>query len=422
MKTALPLSLTLLGSCLSLLNACLPARAGDANPAWPVIVINRTTNGQPRLVFPYPAAGRYEVLSAPDPRGPLVPDPSSGVLLGPSFSVTNRDPAWFYRVRVTPLAPEELLAATVLNRLCYGPSPADIDHIRAVGAEAYIQEQLAGEMLPDTLNVDPSITNTPLPLTPPDSLTNWIRISATGRSANTTFGAYLTGAGSVYLDDIRLVYGTNADSGTNLLLNGDFENPVLSPPWSLGNSIARAVITNSPTIDGLAASGTNCLWLTARAAATQLNAGFFQLFTTSAPSSTQLFTLSFSYLPVQNTNPLALVVRLTGGISGVATGLVSLPLLPPAPPTPPPAPPSIAAAYSRLTNVTATLDDLRAWHVFRAIHKAATARGAGPVLPKPFHHPVSEDRGLLRQQLQRRGLHQQRLAAQPGAGPPLARA
>ncbi|HEY0552450.1 MAG TPA: DUF1800 family protein, partial [Verrucomicrobiae bacterium] len=46
----------------------------------------------------------------------------------------------------------------------------------------------------------------------------------------------------------------------------------------------------------------------------------------------------------------------------------SVPPPPPAQPTPPPPPPAIAAAYARLTNMTATLDDLRGWHVFRAIH------------------------------------------------------
>jgi uncharacterized protein (DUF1800 family) len=342
--------------------------AAEANPLPPRITLDRTTKGQLRLIFPYPGAQQYQLFSTGGGSVPLAPDMASGTLLGPAFLVTNNAPARFYRVNVTPLSSNDLLAATVLNRLCYGPSPDDLEHIRAVGPDAFIREQMAGESIPDTLNSDPPVTNVPLPITPPTPLTNWMRVSATGASGGTSFGAYLSGAGSVYLDNLWLVAGTNAESGTNLLVNGDFEDPLLSSSWVLGSAIGQAVVTNSPTVDGLGASGTNCLLLTCRNAAAQLNAGFSQLFASNTPASTQRFTLSFSYLPVQNTNPLNLIVRLTGGVSGVATGLVSLPVLPPPPPAPPPAPPAIAATYAKLTNTTATLDDLRAWHVYRAIH------------------------------------------------------
>ena len=39
-------------------------RAAEMIPAPPRIVVGKTTNGQPRLVFPYPAAQSYEILSA----------------------------------------------------------------------------------------------------------------------------------------------------------------------------------------------------------------------------------------------------------------------------------------------------------------------------------------------------------------------
>lgn len=237
---------------------------------------------------------------------------------------------------------------------------------------------MAFEAVPDTLNADPPITNTPIPPTPLVPLTNWIRVVATGTSGAgsggaSTMGFYMSGAGTVFLDNIWVAYGTNAETGTNLVSNGDFEITTSAPPvvasapWSLGSTVSRALITNSPTLNGLPASGTNCLLLTCNGAPSQLNQGFTQVFLTNNPSTTQIFTLSFYYLPIQNTNSLTLTARLTGG-TGVATGLVVLPTLPPAPPTPPAPPPAIASTYLKLTNMTATLNDLRAWHVFRAIH------------------------------------------------------
>ncbi len=350
--------------------------AGEANPAPPVMTADKTTNGQPRFVFPYPAAQQYNIFSASNVTDALTPDTTSGKFLGPTWIVTNGAPMGFYSVSATPMSSNDLFAATVLNRLTYGPTPDDIDHIRAVGPQAFINEQMAFEAIPDSLDTDPPITNTPPATPPPNPLTNWIRLQVTGTSGGNTMGFYLSGAGSIYLDNVWLCYGTNAETGTNLVGNGDFEITTQAPPttatapWTLGTTVTRAVITNSPTVDGQAASGSNCLLLVCNGAPANLNQGFTQLFLTNNPSSTQKFTLSFYYLPVQNTNALTLTARLTGGagISGVATGLVSLPTLPPAPPTPPVAPPAIAATYAKLTNMTATLDDLRAWHVYRAIH------------------------------------------------------
>src|SRR6185436_14511526 len=126
---------------------------------------------------------------------------------------------------------------TVLNRLCYGPTPDDIDHIRAVGPEQFIAEQLAPENIIESIDTDPPITNTPPVVPPPNPLTNWIHVTATGTAGGNNFAIYLSGAGSVYVDNLWLVTGTNAESGPNLLLNGDFEDPTISPPWTNGSTI-----------------------------------------------------------------------------------------------------------------------------------------------------------------------------------------
>ncbi len=342
------------------------ARAGEANPPPPRILADKTTNGQPRLTFPYPAAQQYDMLSADDVTNLFTPDTTSGKFLGPTWIVTNGGPLRFYKVTATPMRSNDLFSATVLNRLTYGPTPDDIDHIRAVGPQQFINEQLAAEIISDTLNTDPPITNTPPATPPPNPLTNWIRVTATGTAGGVSFAMYLTGAGTVYIDNVSLVAGTNAEAGPNLLGNGDFENPTL-PPWVAG-SVVRAIITNSPTVDGLAASGTNCLRLTGTATAPNITNGLSQSFTNVTPSPTQKLTLAFYYLPVQNTNAIDLIARVTSESTSGTTGRVSLPTLPPPPPTPPAPPPSIAATYAKFTNLTATLDGLRAWHVYRAIH------------------------------------------------------
>lgn len=90
---------------------------------------------------------------------------------------------------------------------------------------------MAGELIPDTLNTDLRITNAPLPIPPPNPLTNWIRVTAIGTAGGFNLGFYMSGAGSVYVDNVSLVRGTNAEVGTNLLLNGDFEDLTLAPPW-----------------------------------------------------------------------------------------------------------------------------------------------------------------------------------------------
>jgi uncharacterized protein (DUF1800 family) len=358
-------SLNVVGICLGGLSLILnpglqPARAAEANPPPPRITVNSTTNNQPRLVFPYPGAQQYHILSSDDITNAPVPDVGSGTLLGPSFIVTNSSGVRFFRVGVTPMSSNDLFAATVLNRLTYGPSPDDIDRIRAIGPQAFIDEQMAAESITESINTDPPVTNAPPPAPP---FTNWIRRSVTGTTTSTNLGIYLSAAGRVYIDNVVLVTGTNADVGPNLLTNGDFEETPLTNAWSRGSSISSAsAITNSPTVDGQAASGTNCLLLIASSGTTTLTSGLWQRFATNNPASTQRFTLSFSYLPVQNAGTNVLTVRLSG--SSTATNAV----LPTAPAAPPLAPPAISAAYARLTNSSASLDDLRAWHVFRAIH------------------------------------------------------
>jgi hypothetical protein len=136
--------LLFLAVCFSPLVQTIDASAAEANPAPPRITGSLSSNGLPRLAFPYPAAQEYTVYGAPEAGGPYT-TPVPGLLSGPTFTVTNPAARGFYQVSVTSMSSNALLSATVLNRLTYGPSPADIARIASIGPEQFIAEQLAGD-------------------------------------------------------------------------------------------------------------------------------------------------------------------------------------------------------------------------------------------------------------------------------------
>ena len=279
------------------------------------------------------------------------------------------------------MSSNDLFTATVLNRLTFGPTPEDVEHIRAVGPQAFINEQMAFEGIPESVDTDQPTVNTPLPPVLPPPLTNWIRVSFTTTATDTNFQFYLGLAGRVYIDDVRLVLGTTADTGTNLLLNGDFEEP-LSPPWFTTATTINSVITNSPTVDGLAASGTNCLLLISTATSVGTGNRIYQPYATNKYASNQKFTFSFSYLPVAQTRTNSLYTRLSGGTDLI----IPLPLVPAQPPTPPTPPNSISPVFAELTNTLGSLDDIRAWTV---LHEVQSKRQLYEIMVQFFENHFS---------------------------------
>src|SRR2546423_3328401 len=135
--------------------------AQASRPAPPVITNINVNGSQQNLRFePYPAAQAYTFLSASNLGGPFVTNTSfllspyfiskytNGVTIGTNFGyewrqTNNNAPSGFYRLQVTPLNSNALLAATVLNRLTYGPTPDEVERMNAIGPDAYIAEQLA---------------------------------------------------------------------------------------------------------------------------------------------------------------------------------------------------------------------------------------------------------------------------------------
>ncbi|MGZ5569028.1 MAG: DUF1800 family protein [Limisphaerales bacterium] len=126
---------------------------------------------------PYPSASAYTffggtnvALLTPDPSFVLSPyflntvtitnSPTNIVTLtnyGYEWRTTNNLPLSFYQVQVTPMDSNAVLAAHLLNRLSYGPTPDELDRVTAMGPDAFINEQLNPETITETADSLPSI-------------------------------------------------------------------------------------------------------------------------------------------------------------------------------------------------------------------------------------------------------------------------
>jgi uncharacterized protein (DUF1800 family) len=255
--------------CLTLcvgLNPLPNLRATEPPP--PVIESLTSTGAVKNLRFPmYPGAQAYTILSAPDAGSPfavntnfsLAPYITGYTIItnnttnGPVvMTVTNYAYEWrnntatapseLYRVAVTPLSSNAALTANVLNRLAYGPTPDELERVSAIGPQAFIEEQLNFDGIPETMD-DYSVETTNA--IPSDPTTNWAYLTLTGTMRSVPFYLFTTQPGDVFVDDIELrpniymqqigtnqingtnVYFTNrvfSHVGTNILRNGNFES------------------------------------------------------------------------------------------------------------------------------------------------------------------------------------------------------
>lgn len=325
-----------------ILASSLAVPAADITPAPPRVAGVTVSNGQQTVTWtPYPAAESFRLFSGTNISDVFTPK-LSGVVTGFQWTGPTNNGSEFHRVEVTPMSSNALLSSIVLNRLAYGPTPDEIERVltgpSAIGPQAFINEQLAPEAINETIDFDV-----------PDTNINWVQVTATGTATGTNFYMYLSGAGSVHIDDIRLVRGTNAATGQNLLFNEGFED-VLTPPWSAVGNYATSLITNA-----VSHSGNNCLQLIATGGGTTGSTNsVLQGF--AHTNNNTIYTLSFWYLPDRAGSNVNLTVRLSG-----STTTATVPVRPPTPPVPP------SSIYARLTNSMATIDDLRAWVSYRAV-------------------------------------------------------
>jgi hypothetical protein len=188
------------------------------------------TNSQRVIRFaPYPAADEYKLFHADTVQGRYSED-AAAILSGYDWKTPISRPGTlgFYRLHVTTLNDHDLLAATVLNRLAYGPTPDELERVRAMGPQAFIREQLAPENIPENLDwgLDPT--------------TEWQYVRGTGTGPFRLLYISLTAPGEGYIDDLRLVAGTGPEVGPNLLRNGDFEQPLSPDDWRVAPNLARS--------------------------------------------------------------------------------------------------------------------------------------------------------------------------------------
>jgi uncharacterized protein (DUF1800 family) len=290
------------------------------------------TNGRPVLEFtPVPSATEYRVRHSPGLgiAGDVVPGLIGGAVWGGS-NVVEGSTGW-YRVEASQLPPDVLSIGTLLGRIAYGATPDELDRVRRIGAQAYIDEQLAPENIAEDLDE------------PPATGPVWRKVTMTGTGSASRLYIYLNGAGDAYLDDIRLVQGASDDgTGPNLIANGGFESPLDSSNWVLTPNTADSARTAD-----YVRSGDVAFHLVMNAAGTTSTDSVVQTIVPSL-SSRQIYTLSFWYLTTSADNTLT--VRLSGdGIVATAADTESA-----------------ARYFARLQAGTANIADLRAWHVLRA--------------------------------------------------------
>ena len=294
------------------------------------------TNGRPVLEFRLvPSVSEYRVrghatLGAP---GAALTGTQSGNRW--TAEAAAGGDSGFFRMEALPLPDETVRASTLLNRIAYGPTPDELDRLAAIGTDAYIEEQLAPEKIVE--NLDES----------PESGPVWRKVTVTGTGSSSKLYLYLNGAGDAYLDDLRLVAG-GSDNGTaaNLLVNGDFEQPLAAANWTTTTNTV-----NSARTTDFVHGGNASLHLVQNAAGSTGTDALVQTIPTALGASTT-YTLSFWYLTQKSS--LQLTARLSG--SGLST---TVPLQGD--------PESPIPYFSRLQDGSATIGDLRAWHVLHAV-------------------------------------------------------
>jgi uncharacterized protein (DUF1800 family) len=296
----------------------------------PSITSIGVSNAQTTVQFQlYPGAGQYSLLHGERLDQAWAED-TAATLSGDTWTVPVAGTQDFYRIRVMPMDSNRLLTATVLNRLAYGPTPDELERVTAMGAQAYIAEQLAPELIQENLDIDRMPDNS-----------GWQQYTATGPGSNSTLYLYLnsTLSGEGYLDDITLVAGTNAGVGPNLIRNGDFESTLSTNDWTLSGNLANSIITTEA-----AHSGSSSLKLVSSEPGGSQALSILQQIAPALSSGKQ-YTLSFWFLRSTN-KPSSVTVRLANSAIGAS---------------------SAGSLLSQLTADEASLTTLRSWHVQRAV-------------------------------------------------------
>jgi uncharacterized protein (DUF1800 family) len=129
-----------------------------ADPELPAITNFTKSGSNVNIRFSplYPAAQSYAIQSATNLSSIFTSNANfllSSYVISSSTNGTNYGYQWratnivtgtnFFRLAVTPMSSNAVLAATALSRLAYGSTPDELTRITNIGPQAYIDEQLA---------------------------------------------------------------------------------------------------------------------------------------------------------------------------------------------------------------------------------------------------------------------------------------
>ena len=213
----LPLSMKPVHFRVSLLGVLLAfcVVADDfTDPPAPRLSVHSVSNAQRRVAFTaYPSADQFKMFRTDSLGLPWLAD-LGGTFSGHSWTAPDGPGNSFYRLEVEPLTSNDVLIATVANRLCYGPTPELLDRLRGIGPQAFITQQLN----PETVTENVALTHTNVNFiagrlgTPPNVIS----------SSRTS-----TGPGTASIHDLRawyLLHAIGADRQLLEILTQFFDN------------------------------------------------------------------------------------------------------------------------------------------------------------------------------------------------------
>ena len=137
----------------------------------------------------------------------------------------------------------------------------------------------------------------------------YVQYTGTVQTNGTNFFIWMDMKGDVYVDDVRLVAGSNTTTGPNLLLNGDFEE-AFGPAWMF----AGTNLTNSAISTNLAHSGASSLHVVSTGSGS-LGRTIMQVLPSQASNTT--YTLSYWFYTSTTGNNLVLRTYPGTGLSTV---------------------------------------------------------------------------------------------------------
>lgn len=320
-----------LAVCLGFLSQTLSFAANAVSGLLNLSVSNGVKSvSWPRVPVPALETNRLSIANTLGINFVVNPDSIATTTNGYSLTLSNQLPNQFFILTRGQMSSNDLLTANALNRLAYGPTPDELERVRAIGPQAFIDEQLAFEGFPELPDTYVAVTTNG---TGTIANTNWVSVSVTGRVSAPTLYIYMQGVGTAFIDDVslKLIY-TNISYITNVtetntvivtnrtpylgpetLVNGDFELPITNG-WTRTADFANSDIVANPV-----AGGAGALKVVATGPGSGNGDSIIQANIPGITNNNSC-VLSFKYIPRPNSGTNRLTVRLSGSGTFITDG------------------------------------------------------------------------------------------------------